>query len=77
MDETSSLLNQVLAIRDDHTTDPDDRVWVALELLAQHLDGETDETPIARLTTDKPKPRRLEVTWGALASRATEDALQS
>lgn len=69
MGETTSLLNQVLAIRDDRTTDPDDRVWVAIELLAQHLDGETSEEPIARLSADKLKPRKVEVTFGAPASR--------
>lgn len=77
MGESKSLLNQILAIRDDHATDPDDRVWVAIELLAQHLDGESDEEPIARPTANKSKPRRLEVSWGAPESRRTEDALQS
>lgn len=77
MGESKSLLNQILAIRDDRTTDPDDRVWVAIELLAQHLDGESDEEPIARFTADKPKPRKVEITYGGPESRRTEDALQS
>lgn len=38
MGETKSLLNQVLAIRDDYSAHPDDRVWVVLELLAKRID---------------------------------------
>lgn len=68
MGETKSLLNQILEIRDDSSTDPDWRVWIAIERLAEHLDGlsgEPSEEPIARLTANKPRRDDVEITWGA------------
>lgn len=79
MGEMKSLLNQVLAIRDDNSTEPDWRVWIAIERLAQHLDelgGEPSEEPIARLTADRSKPKSFEVTFGAPVSRRGEDLPQ-
>lgn len=79
MGETKSMLNQILEIRDDNSTEPDWRVWIAIERLAQHLDslsGEPSEEPIARLTADRRKPQNVEVTWGAPVSRRAEDLPQ-
>ncbi|MGK3947440.1 hypothetical protein [Microbacterium sp. K2] len=76
MGETKSLLNQVIAMRDDRTMDPDLRPWAAIELLAQRLDelspDQTEEL-IGTRTVDKRGPGKFEVTWGA-KPRATKAA---
>ncbi|MEX0158229.1 MULTISPECIES: hypothetical protein [unclassified Microbacterium] len=67
MGETKSLLNQVIAMRDDQTMDPDLRPWAAIELLAQRLDelspDQTDEL-IGTRTVDETGPGKVEIWWG-------------